>query len=67
MLVNYFFGWWQNKEKNSCKQLSFIHFVVHSLILKLVFEMKEVTLKVPEKEYSFLMKLIKNLGFVKVK
>lgn len=29
--------------------------------------MKEVTSKVPEKEYSFFMKLIKNLGFVKVK
>lgn len=29
--------------------------------------MKEVILKVPDKEYNFFMKLIKNLGFVKVK
>ncbi len=28
--------------------------------------MKEVILKVPEKEYVFFMKLIKSLGFVKV-
>lgn len=28
--------------------------------------MKEVTLKIPNKEYVFFMKLIDNLGFVKV-
>lgn len=28
--------------------------------------MKEITLKIPNKEYPFFMKLIKNLGFVKV-
>lgn len=29
--------------------------------------MKEVILKIPDKEYSFFMKLINSLGFVKVK
>lgn len=28
--------------------------------------MKEITLKIPEKEYKFFMKLIKSLGFVKI-
>ncbi len=28
--------------------------------------MKEVILKIPDKEYSFFMKLIKSLGFVKI-
>ncbi len=29
--------------------------------------MKDITLSVPEKDYSFFMKLIKNLDFVQVK
>jgi hypothetical protein len=29
--------------------------------------MKEITLKIPDKEYNFFMKLINSLGFVKVK
>lgn len=28
--------------------------------------MKEVTLRIPDKEYSFFMKLVKNLGFVSI-
>lgn len=28
--------------------------------------MKELLIKIPEKEYSFFMKLIKNLGFVQI-
>lgn len=28
--------------------------------------MKEVTLKIPDKEYNFFMKLIKSLGFVSI-
>jgi hypothetical protein len=28
--------------------------------------MKEITLKIPDKEFPFFMKLVKNLGFVEV-